>query len=310
MVLDTALLTAIVCIGSFLSTDLLLFFVCFEMSLIPVFLLLNLFGGEENTYASFQFFLYTLLGSFGMLLSIIYLFQVVGSFHYENIHAHTFLFTEELWLWLGFFIAFSIKIPLVPLHTWLPKTYHACPTAGSVMLSGVLSTLGAYGLLKFMHPFSRGVRFFSAFCLRSICTIHYLCVICSFWTKDAKRMIAYASVAHMGVVALGIFAGTYDSFMGAAFQMIAHALISAGLFFMAGLLHQQFNTYSLDQLGGLAKTMPLCAALGMILMLSAVSLPGTAGFVGELYVFLGAFKQAPIAVSLAAQVLFSQPCTF
>lgn len=293
--------------GAFLACDGLLFFIFFEATLLPTFFIIGFFGGERRLPAVFKFFLFTLLGSFGLLASLLYIHQAVGSFMLTDIMAHTFTHTEQVWLWLGFFIAFAIKVPMVPVHTWLPDTYTEAPFGGSVLLAGLLSTMGAYGMLRFVLPcFPEANLYFQPLVFTlSVLAIIYGSLV-AFAQTNIKRMVAYSSVAHMGIVTLGIFTNNLPGLQGAIFQMLSHGLLSAGLFFMLGFLYKRYKTYDMQEFGGLATEMPLAATFFMILTLGAVGLPGTVGFVGELLTFVGTFYTSFwFALLAASAVVFS-----
>ena len=287
-------------IGGFLAMDTFLFFVFFESLLIPMFFIIGLFGGAERLRATFTFFLYTFCGSLGLFVALIYVYQATGSFEPDVIMAHTFTMKEQMWLFWGFFLAFAVKVPMFPVHTWLPDTYVEAPVSGSIILSGVLSTLGAYGLLRFVLPF------FPEACsiyqplvfVLSVVSIVYASFV-AFAQSDIKRLVAYSSVAHMGIVTLGLFSARPEGLEGAVFQMVSHGLLSAGLFVAVGCLYDRFKTHEMSNFGDLATMMPLGATCVMILVLGAVGLPGTMGFVGEFLVFLGAFASSPLWVGLA-----------
>jgi NADH-quinone oxidoreductase subunit M len=287
-------------IGGFLAMDTFLFFVFFESLLIPMFFIIGFFGGPNRLRATFMFFLYTFFGSLGLFVALIYVYQATGSFEPEVIMAYTFTMKEQMWLFWGFFLAFAVKVPMFPVHTWLPDTYVEAPVSGSIILSGVLSTLGAYGLLRFVLPFfPEACSFYQPLVfVLSVVGVVYASFV-AFAQSDMKRLVAYSSVAHMGIVTLGLFSARPAGLEGAIFQMVSHGLLSAGLFMAVGCLYDRLKTYKMSDFGDLATMMPLGATCVMILVLSAVGLPGTMGFVGEFLVFLGAFPIAPLWVALA-----------
>lgn len=287
-------------IGGFLAMDTFLFFIFFESLLIPMFFIIGFFGGPDRLRATFMFFLYTFFGSLGLFVALIYVYQATGSFEPEVIMAHTFTMKEQMWLFWGFFLAFAVKVPMFPVHTWLPDTYVEAPVSGSIILSGILSTLGAYGLLRFVLPFfPEACSFYQPLVfVLSVIGVVYASFV-AFAQSDMKRLVAYSSVAHMGIVTLGLFSARPAGLEGAVFQMVSHGLLSAGLFMAVGCLYDRFKTYEMPKFGDLATVMPLGATCVMVLVLSAVGLPGTMGFVGEFLVFLGAFPASPLWVMLA-----------
>ncbi len=295
-------------IGSFAALDLVFFYMFFEAMLIPMFLMIGIWGGENRIYASYKFFLYTLFGSVFFLISIICIYLYTGT-------TDVILLTKGLssyfplefqkWLWLAFFISFAIKVPMFPVHTWLPDAHVQAPTAGSVILAGILIKLGAYGFIRFSLPFfpQASVFFAPAVLWLSVIAIIYGSLV-SLMQKDMKKMIAYSSVAHMGFVTLGIFSFTRQGLDGAIMQMISHGIVSAALFMCVGVIYDRLHTKQIADLGGIATKMPNFALLAMIFTMASVGLPGTSGFVGEFLTIIGAFKvNKPAAIFAAFGVI-------
>lgn len=299
--MSALLLLEFAMIGVFLARDLLLFFIFFELTLIPMFFIVGIWGGERRLYAAFKFFIYTLCGSLFMLLSILYIYQKIGSFHIEALTHHLFTKTEQFWLWIGFFVSFAIKIPMFPLHTWLPDTHVEAPTGGSVILAGILLKLGGYGLFRFSLPlFPDAMTFFAPFVFTlSAIAIVYASFI-AFAQKDIKKLVAYSSIAHMGIVTMGLFAPNIQSVQGAVFQMLSHGLISGGLFLLVGMIYERMHTRKISDFGGIAAQMPAYASIFMIFVLGLVGLPGTMGFVGEILVMMGVFSVHPLFAIIAS----------
>jgi NADH-quinone oxidoreductase subunit M len=278
-------------IGMFCSLDLLLFYVFFEGTLIPMFLIIGIWGGERRIYACFKFFLYTLLGSVLMLLALIKLFSETGTADLQAAIDLTISFETQKWLWLAFFVSFAVKIPMWPFHTWLPDAHVEAPTAGSVILAGVLIKMGGYGFLRLTLPIlPHASEYFAPFIFTlSVIAIIYISLI-TLVQKDLKKLIAYSSIAHMGFVTLGIFSLTHEGIAGSIVQMISHGLISAGLFLCVGFLYERFHTRDISAYVGLATLMPVFSAFFMILTLASIGLPGTSGFIGEFFVLLGIYQ--------------------
>ena len=287
-------------IGVFIARDLLLFFIFFELTLIPMFFIVGIWGGERRLYAAFKFFIYTLFGSLFMLVALVYLYKQVGSFHIDAIARYNFTKQEQFWLWLGFFASFAIKVPMWPVHTWLPDTHVEAPTGGSVILAGILLKLGGYGLFRFSLPFfPDAMAFFAPFVFAlSVIALVYASFI-AFAQKDIKKLVAYSSVAHMGIVTMGLFAPNLQSVQGALFQMVSHGLISGGLFLLVGFIYDRMHTREISAFGGVASQMPYYATAFMILTLGLVGLPGTMGFVGEILVVMGVFAVDPFYAMVA-----------
>ncbi len=288
-------------IGTFCALDTVLFYVFFEAVLIPMFLIIGVWGGPRRVYASYKFFLYTLLGSVLMLLGVLWLAMHVGT-DVTTIPDQTPIPVNiQIWLFLAFFASFAVKMPMWPVHTWLPDAHVEAPTAGSVILAGVLLKMGGYGFLRFSVPMlPEATLFFTPMIYGlSIAAIVVTSLIALVQT-DMKKLIAYSSVAHMGFVTLGIFTMTVQGVSGALFQMISHGLISGALFLCVGVVYDRLHSREIARYGGIVKNMPRYATVFMILMLASVGLPGTSGFVGEFLVLLGAFQVNTVVTVLAA----------
>ena len=274
-------------IGVFVSIDLVIFYVFFEAVLIPMFLIIGIWGGENRLYATFKFFLYTLAGSVLMLLAIIYIISKVKSGNIELISNFTFDQQIELVLFLCFFASFAVKVPMFPFHTWLPDAHVQAPTSGSVILAGVLLKLGAYGFIRLSLPFFEYASiYFQPMIFALSCVAIVYTSIVALRQLDMKKMIAYSSVAHMGFVTIGIFTLTQDGINGAYFQMISHGIVSAALFLIVGVVYERHHTRMISDYSGVTNVMPKYSFFFMVFMLSSVGLPGTSGFVGEFLVIM------------------------
>jgi NADH-quinone oxidoreductase subunit M len=275
----------------FVSLDMLMFYLFFEAVLIPMFLIIGIWGGARRVYAAFKFFLYTLLGSVLMLVCMLAMYIDAGTTDIPALTAHQFAESMQTWLFLGFLASFAVKVPMWPVHTWLPDAHVEAPTAGSMILAGVLLKMGGYGFLRFSLPmFPLASEFFAPliFTLSIIAVIYTSLVALA--QSDMKKMIAYSSVAHMGFVTIGIFTMTEQGIAGAMFQMISHGLVSAALFFCVGVVYDRLHTREISAYGGVATVMPRYAVFFMFMMLASVGLPGTSGFVGEMLVLVGAWR--------------------
>ncbi len=299
-------------IASFCSLDLLFFYIFFEAMLIPMFLVIGIWGGENRIYAAYKFFLYTLAGSVLLLIAIIMILLYTGTTDVVKLTEllPTFFPLEyQKWLFLAFFFSFAVKVPMFPFHTWLPDAHVQAPTAGSVILAGILIKLGAYGFLRFSLPFfPEAARCFANFIfILSVIAIIYASLV-ALMQEDMKKMIAYSSVAHMGFVTMGIFSFTRQGIDGAVMQMISHGIISAALFICVGVIYDRLHTKQIKDLGGIATKMPNFAMLAMIFTLASVGLPGTSGFVGEFLTIIGTFKANKIVALLAATGVILGAC--
>ncbi|HWC72602.1 MAG TPA: NADH-quinone oxidoreductase subunit M [Gemmatimonadales bacterium] len=296
-------------IGVFVALDLFLFYVMWEVMLIPMYFIIGVWGGENRLYAAIKFFIYTFFGSLLMLVAIIVLYlhagRMTGIYSFSYTHLLTQIGTlgsTAWWLFAAFFLAFAIKVPLFPLHTWLPDAHVEAPTAGSVILAGILLKMGTYGFLRFAVPFFPGVALnpvvqFVVLGLALIGIIYGGLV--AMVQPDFKKLIAYSSVAHLGFVVLGIWALTLQSVQGALLVMINHGISTGALFFLVGMIYERRHTRLIAEYGGLARVVPLFAAILTVVSLSSIALPGTNGFVGEFLVLLGSFTTHPVLTGIA-----------
>ncbi len=296
-------------IGVFVALDLFLFYVMWEVMLIPMYFIIGVWGGAGRLYAAIKFFIYTMLGSLLMLVAIITLVFLVGrrtgnySFSYEQLMAGLGdLGPVGYWLFGAFFLAFAIKVPVFPFHTWLPDAHTEAPTAGSVILAGILLKMGTYGFLRFAFPFFPAVAQHPAIQM-TIVALALVGIIygglVAMVQPDFKRLIAYSSVAHLGFVMLGIWALTLQSVQGALLVMINHGISTGALFFLVGMIYERRHSRLIEAYGGIARVVPLFAAILTVVSLSSIGLPGTNGFVGEFLVLLGAFQTHPVAATVA-----------
>ena len=288
-------------IGMFCALDMVLFYVFFESVLIPMFLIIGVWGGQRRVYAAFKFFLYTLTGSVLMLIAIIFIYLQTGVTDIPTLSKTSLPRDFQLWLWIAFFASFAVKIPMWPVHTWLPDAHVEAPTAGSVILAGVLLKMGGYGFLRFSLPMMPlASDFFTPlmFSLSVIAVIYTSLVALA--QIDMKKLIAYSSVAHMGFVTLGIFALNIQGIQGAIYQMLSHGIVSAALFLCVGVVYDRMHTRLIDRYGGLVERMPIYAFTFMLFMLASVGLPGTGGFIGEFLVLVGLFKVNTTVAVLAS----------
>ncbi len=278
-------------IGVFCALDLVLFYLFFEGGLIPMFLIIGIWGGKRRVYASFKFFLYTLAGSLLMLIAILAMYNYAGTTDITVLLKTQFPPQMQSWLWLAFFASFAVKMPMWPVHTWLPDAHVEAPTAGSVILAAILLKMGGYGFIRFSLPMfpDASAQFAPLIYALSVVAIIYTSLV-ALVQEDIKKLIAYSSVAHMGFVTMGLFTLTEQGVQGAMFLMISHGLVSGALFLCVGVIYDRMHTREISAYGGLVNRMPLYAFVFMVFTMANVGLPGTSGFVGEFLTLLGAFK--------------------
>ena len=277
--------------GVFCALDFVLFYLFFEGGLIPMFLIIGIWGGKRRVYATFKFFLYTLLGSVLLLLAVLAMYLEVGTTDIPTLMAHGFDPELQRWLWLAFLASFAVKMPMWPVHTWLPDAHVEAPTAGSVILAAILLKMGGYGFLRFSIPMlPDATEYFTPLIFTlSVIAVIYASLV-ALMQEDMKKLIAYSSVAHMGFVTIGIFTLTRQGIEGGIMQMISHGLVSAALFLCVGVIYDRIHTRQILRYGGLVNRMPIYAFTFMVFTLANVGLPGTSGFVGEILVLIGAFQ--------------------
>ena len=278
-------------IGVFCSLDLFIFYLFFEAGLIPMFLIIGIWGGEKRVYSAFKFFLYTLFGSIFMLVSIIFIFFDTGTLDVEKLLSIDINKDYQKYLWLGFFASFAVKTPMWPVHTWLPDAHVEAPTSGSVILAAILLKMAGYGFIRFslgLFP-DASIYFAPLVFVLSIIAIIYTSLV-ALIQKDMKKLIAYSSVAHMGFVTIGIFVFNKEGIEGSIFQMISHGIISSALFLCVGIVYDRMHTRQISDYGGVVNVMPKYAIMFMVFTLGSLGLPGTSGFVGEIMVLIGSFK--------------------
>jgi NADH-quinone oxidoreductase subunit M len=287
-------------VGMFCALDMVLFYVFFEGVLIPMFLIIGVWGGARRIYAAFKFFLYTLLGSVLMLLAILAMYFVAGTTDVPTLMTTDFPRSMQMWLWLAFFASFAVKVSMWPVHTWLPDAHVEAPTAGSVILAGVLLKMGGYGFLRFSIPmFPEATEYFTPLVYTlSVVAIIYTSLV-ALAQEDMKKLIAYSSVAHMGFVTIGMFTLNTQGVEGSIFQMLSHGIVSGALFLCVGVVYDRLHTREIARYGGVVNNMPKYALVFMIMMLASVGLPGTSGFVGEFLILLGAFQDNTWVAMLA-----------
>jgi len=288
-------------IGVFCSLDLVVFYLFFEAGLIPMFLIIGIWGGERRVYSAFKFFLYTLLGSVLMLVAIISIYWITGTTDVIKLYELGIDAKYQNLLWLAFFSSFAVKTPMWPVHTWLPDAHVEAPTAGSVLLAAILLKMAGYGFIRFslgLFP-DASLYFVPLVYTLSLIAIIYTSLV-ALMQEDMKKLIAYSSVAHMGFVTLGIFTMTQQGIEGSIFQMISHGLVSAALFLCVGVVYDRLHTRLINRYGGLVSIMPKYAIVFMVFTLGALGLPGTSGFIGEFLVLMGAFKKNILVATIAS----------
>jgi NADH-quinone oxidoreductase subunit M len=278
-------------VGMFCALDFLLFYVFFEGVLIPMFLIIGVWGGGRRVYAAFKFFLYTLLGSVLMLLAVLAMYFVAGTTDLPTLMHTPFPRSMQIWLWLALFASFAVKVPMWPVHTWLPDAHVEAPTAGSVILAGVLLKMGGYGFLRFSIPIlpEASAYFTPLMYTLSVVAIIYTSLV-ALAQEDMKKLIAYSSIAHMGFVTIGMFTLKQQGVEGSVFQMLSHGIVSGALFLCVGVVYDRLHTREIARYGGLVQNMPRYAFVFMVMMLASVGLPGTSGFVGEFLILIGTFQ--------------------
>jgi len=297
LVLETTL------IGVFAAMDAMLFYFFWEAMLIPMYLIIGVWGGKNRVYATFKFFLYTLAGSVLMLVALLAMYFKAGNtFNMIDYMNYPFDFTWQFWIFIAFFIAFAVKVPMWPLHTWLPDAHTEAPTAGSVILAGILLKMGAYGFLRFSLPMLPDAsQYFAPMMIGlSLVAIVYISLV-AMVQKDMKRLIAYSSIAHMGFVTLGIFVFTQQALEGAVVNMISHGFVAAALFLCVGVMYDRLHTREISDYGGVVNVMPVFAAVMLFFSMANVALPGTSAFIGEIMVLVGTFAANPSALVISAK---------
>jgi len=283
-------------LGTFVAQDMVLFYVFWEAVLLPMALMIGIWGGQRRVYAAVKFVLYTMVGSVLMLVAVLYMYQKAGSFSFAALAAADFSAIEQAWLFGAFTLAFAIKVPVFPVHTWLPDAHVEAPTAGSVVLAGVMLKMGTYGLIRLSIPFFPLAveRFAPLLAVLAVIGIVYGALV-AMVQKDVKKLVAYSSVSHLGFVVLGLFAMSAESIAGAIYVMLAHGLSTGMLFLLVGVIYERRHTRAISDFGGLASVMPVFSLLFMVATLASVGLPGLSGFIGEFLVLVGSFKSLSLA---------------
>ncbi|MBY0407318.1 MAG: NADH-quinone oxidoreductase subunit M [Rickettsiales bacterium] len=289
-------------IGVFCALDAIMFYTFFEGMLIPMYLIIGIWGGQRRIYAAFKFFLYTFIGSVLFLVALMYLYSAFGTMSIPDLMkaAPTLPLSVQKWLWLAMFASFAVKVPMWPVHTWLPDAHVQAPTAGSVILAGILLKMGAYGFLRFSLPMLPEASHHFAWLvfLLSVIAVIYTSLV-ALVQQDMKKLIAYSSVAHMGFVTAGIFAFNMQGIEGAIVQMISHGLVSGALFLCVGVVYDRMHTRDINRYGGVVNVMPKYAAIFMFFTMASVGLPSTSGFVGEFLILLGLFQASSLTAFFA-----------
>ena len=294
-----------VMIGVFAALDAMLFYVFWEAMLIPMFLIIGIWGGPNRIYATIKFFLYTLLGSLLMLVALLYLYHISGgSFRLLDYHALPLALMPQIWIFIAFFAAFAVKVPMFPVHTWLPDAHVEAPTGGSVILAAIMLKMGGYGFIRLSLPIAPDASHQLAWLMitLSLIAVVYIALV-ALVQQDMKKLIAYSSISHMGFVTLGLFIFNAHGAEGAVIQMISHGFISGALFLCVGVLYERTHSRMIDTYGGVATPMPVFAAFLVLFAMANAGLPGTSGFVGEFFVILGAFQANAWVAALAATTL-------
>ena len=299
--LVTLLVLETLMIGVFCSLDLVIFYLFFEGGLIPMFLIIGIWGGPRRVYSAFKFFLFTLLGSVLLLIAIISIYWITGTTDFSQLYQLKIPVEYQYILWLAFFSSFAVKMPMWPVHTWLPDAHVEAPTAGSVVLAAILLKMAGYGFIRFsLGLFPVASHYFTPLIFSlSIVAILYTSLV-ALMQDDMKKLIAYSSVAHMGFVTLGIFTMTQQGIEGSIFQMVSHGLVSASLFLCVGVVYERLHTRLISKYGGLVSIMPRYAIVFMVFTLGALGLPGTSGFVGEFLILMGTFKNNFLVATIAS----------
>ncbi len=287
------LLVEVLIIGVFTAQDIFLFYIFFEAGLIPMYLIIGIWGGADRIYASYKFFLYTLLGSVLMLIAMLWMVNEAGTTDVPTLMAYSFDPAAQNWLWLAFFASFAVKMPMWPVHTWLPDAHVQAPTAGSVILAGVLLKMGGYGFIRFSLPMFPDASAHFAWLVFGLSMVAVVATsLIALVQNDMKKLIAYSSVAHMAIVTVGLFAFNPQGVEGAMVVMLSHGLVSGALFLSVGVIYDRLHTREIDRYGGLAINMPKYALFFMLFTMASIGLPGTSGFVGEFLSLLGIYERS------------------